>query len=391
MNRSIFLFVLACAVSACNAGSPDAAGGDTPTHTSDPNDGVTPNPNDAAPGAGPNQRFIGRWDTTDPNGPAAAWPGTQIVAGFTGAALNVALEEVEQHTYAGAPVNNYFDVIIDGGAPQKIKLTAGKQVYKLATGLSAGSHSVRLVKRTETQIGITRFGGFSFPSGGALAAGPTVPDRRIEFVGDSGTAGYGSDANVTLATMCTFSASTENADVSYPAQTATLLKADYSDIAYSGKGLVQNRDPVNDPVKTLPVLWERTFADAQPVVPWDPAQWQPQAVIITVGGNDFFASYPPADQYNTVTVAFLKKLRAAYPTAHLFVMVSPMVRTPERPTATQYAQTAASSAGDARVHYIDVPADNGDNGYGCDMHLTVKTNAITANVIAQAIRAQLGW
>ncbi|HET6343860.1 MAG TPA: SGNH/GDSL hydrolase family protein, partial [Myxococcota bacterium] len=342
-------------------------------------------------GVGPNLRFVGRFDTGDPNAPSAAWPGSQIVAGFTGSAITVTLEETEQHTYQGQAVNNYYDVFIDGGDAQKIKLNPGKQVYKLAEGLSAGPHTIRLFKRTETQIGITRFWGFAFPSGGGLAPGPGIPERRIEFVGDSGTAGYGADANVTLQTMCTFSASTESATISYPAQTAALLQADHTNISYSGKGLVQNRDPVNDAVKTLPVMWERTFADAQPEVPWDHSKWQPQAVVLTVGGNDFFASFPPEAQYTSTTVAFLKRIWQVYPKAHVFMMVSPMIRDRERPTATRYAQSVASSAGDERAHYIDVPTDTGANGYGCDMHLTPKTNAITAQAIAEAIRPVLGW
>lgn len=349
-------------------------------------------------------RYLGRFNTVDPNGPRMSWPGSQILAGFTGTSISARFADVTTWHYGADQLitSNYLDVSIDNGAPTVIQLSHTPTTYPLAKSLAAGNHTIRISKRTESDMGTAQFLGFTLDSGSTLipVAGPS--DRRIEFVGDSGTLGYGADGNVTLENMCGFTPKTEHADVSYAMQTGVILHADIHNSSYSGKGLYQNRDVAGDSYYTLPVLWTLTLADTYITnVPWATSDWIPQAVVAVVSGNDFYASTPPAAQFQASVTGFFAKIRSAYPDAHIFLMVSPMLRsagsdnTPgggPRATGLAYAQQAvqAYSGTDKKVHFLPTDEDFGPL-YGCDQHLTVASHRKYAEVIAQAIGAQLGW
>lgn len=367
-----------------------------------PNVAVAPN---ATVPANPNLRFVGRFDTSNANGPIMSWPNSKVIAGFSGTSVTLNVTAIDQQNYYGiGNVDNYLDVRIDGGQPSIVRVAQGVNTYALAKNLAVGNHTLEVTKRTEGQIGSLQYLGLTLDAGAKLVPGPTPRRRRLEFIGDSGTVGYGADGNW-AATRCGFTPATENALVAYSAVTGDLLGADVVLTANSGKGIYQNRDTVNDAVNTLPVLWTMTSGDtyAQPSDPnaarWQPSRYVPDAVVLIVGGNDFAASTPSASAYNKVALAFVQKLRAAYPQAWIFVGISPMLDAPSQgesapsasEVATQYAQALVASAADARVAYLPLALDDGSRGVGCDYHMNAATHRLTAQAIAKFIAAKLGW
>lgn len=349
---------------------------------------TAPAPAAAIPGAA--TRYVGRIDAvTDSSGPILAWPGTQILIGFAGTKLTVSLGELDTTTYDGQRQNNAFDVTIDGAAAPRVTLAHGTTSYVVASGLSRGQHQAVLTKRTEGQIGRVQHLGSS--TDGSLTFTSPVSARRIEFIGDSGTAGYGAEGNF----PCTFTAATENAAVAYPTQVGALLSAEVHSISFSGKGVVQNRDMVNDAEKTLPVLWTRTLPNDENVLTYKPESWQPQVVVMTLGGNDFYVGILSQAEFVAKVTAFISTLRKAYPAAHIYLGVSPMLRDDiaanERDTGLAYARASVAAAASDHVHYLDLPADLGANGYGCDEHMSPGTHRLEAAAIAAAIRGTQGW
>jgi lysophospholipase L1-like esterase len=391
------------AVPAPGNGNQPVAGGNTPTPATNPNGAGNTNVAVPVP-RGPATRIVGRADTvTDSNGPMIAWPGTQVVIGFVGTQLTVNLVEVDTTRYDGQSQNNFFDVSVDGVAGTRIKLTQAASSYQVARGLPNAQHTVVLTKRTEGQVGRVLFRGAT--TDGKLTDTPGAQERRIEFVGDSGTAGYGADGNA----PCDFTAATENANVAYPMVVGSMLNADVHSISYSGKGIVQNRDMVNDNYKVLPVLWSWTLPVDRDQTDWKPATWVPQAVVMTIGGNDFFTQILPEATFNAALVKFIKQVQAAYPGVHVFVGVSPMLRDDNftgdpaepgtwtlagdrrRTAGVKYAKDAVASLADARVHYLDLPYDDGSRRFGCDMHMSPATHKFMATPIVAALKAALAW
>ena len=387
-------------LAACKADAPGAAGG-----VANANDGAA-----AADANGAAIVYHGRFDlVTDPNLPTMSWPGTEMVFGFLGSKLTVTLGAPDPATYSGVTQGLFMAYAVDGGNTQPIQLAAAPTPYVLAQNLPQGQHFVRLAKMTEAQFGRVMFYGAT--TDGTMTYTPPASTRRLEFVGDSGTAGYGE-----LGTYpCTFTTTTENGDAAYPALVGRLLGAEVHNISYSGKGLVQNRDVVNDAYKTMPILWQRTMPLDDPYVLWDANQWRPQAVVATVSGNDVYASIPTQAIFAQKIDGFATALRAAYPQALILFTVSPMLRTNDphpgqRATIISYLQAAVAQAADANVQYLAVAQDNGFNGsncattgcdasdanclgscLGCDDHMYPPTHAIVADTIATALKSKLGW
>src|SRR6187402_2942614 len=105
-----------------------------------------------------------------------SWPSIYFETAFKGDSITLKFEDDQ----------NIFHLILDGGAPVVIN-KPGKQDYAVP-GLTAGTHRVRLEKISETQSSTGRFHGFY--SDDKPTALPKRK-RRIEFIGDSFTVGYG--------------------------------------------------------------------------------------------------------------------------------------------------------------------------------------------------------
>ena len=142
--------------------------------------------------------YAGRWDTSTPTAPRCEWTSCTVALAGTITALNVQL--------AGRP-GGAFQVIVDGAPTSVITLVADQQVYPVVAGLPAGQHAIALFKRTESWTGPVQLNGFQAAAGTKLTT-PVIPKRRIEFLGDSITCGYGNEA---ASQNEHFSEATENA------------------------------------------------------------------------------------------------------------------------------------------------------------------------------------
>ncbi|MFN2104908.1 MAG: endoglucanase, partial [Candidatus Promineifilaceae bacterium] len=169
-------------------------------------------------------RYIGRFDFDNPEGPAFDWSASAVEFSFVGTAVAIHL----------ADGRNSYNVVIDGRS-QVLKTIKDREVYVLAEELEPGEHTFRISKRTEAYVGAAVFKGADI-TGTLLETQPEAV-RRIEFIGDSITAGYGNEGG---SPDCWFTPDTENAGMSYAAVTADSLDADYSLIALSGLGVVRN-------------------------------------------------------------------------------------------------------------------------------------------------------
>ncbi len=325
----------------------------------------------AAPVAPPAVRLVGRFDAQDPMGPRFAWSASGVVARFRGTQLDVRLRD------AGT---NVFQVVVDGSPKAALATSPTKELYSVAMGLAEGEHEVMLLKRTEARVGEVQFLGFVQP----LLVPPPVPKRRIEFIGDSITAGYGNEgANE----HCRFSATTENAYMTYAALTARALSAEHAAVAWSGKTI----DGISE-------IYDRALP-TRPESRWDARAWIPDVVVVNLGTNDVTRGdqqFPFVQSY----VKLLDRVRAQYPKALLVCAVGPMLtdtypagkQTLTRARAYVHAAvTAKKKAGDDRVIFIEFPVQDASNGYGCDYHPSLRTHQIMAERLTTALKTELGW
>jgi lysophospholipase L1-like esterase len=271
-----------------------------------------------------------------------------------------------------------------------LRTRPGQTRYLLAEGLGSGPHQLRLTKRTETFYGTPEFLGLELAPGGRLLTLPGENGRLIEFVGDSITAGYGVEGS---SPTCVYSPETENAALTYAAQTAEMLDAAYTVVAVSGVGVVRNYND-EGPLSsgTMLTYYGRTLAN-EPIEDWQAAQ-PPQAVVINLGTNDFSTMPQPAGElFLNGYTNLIFKIRSRYPDAHIFAVGGPIMVGSAVETIRSVVAQMNQVLGDARVHFV--PIENTLEltavDYGCDWHPNVSGQQKIAVQLAPVMARVLGW
>lgn len=322
---------------------------------------------------------IGRFDTSDSAGPKFAWSASTIKANFEGTNISVNLKSADE---------NWFNVVIDGEVKTPVCVGPGTAMpVLLAAGLTSGTHTIELIKRTEAFCGDVQFLGFHVEDG-ILLPPPAAAARRIELIGDSITCGYGNEGTNPSQY---FALKNENAFLAYGSLTARALNADQITIAWSGKGIVHNYG--GDTSEMMPQIYSRILP-YQSALTWDSSQWIPGVVVINLGTNDFNPNPPDKTIFIATYSGFVKKIRNQYRNAHIYCALGPML-SGERLTSARECLTAVveqfNSAGDAAVHFIEFPMHDGCLGYGEAGYPSVATHARMAKQLVKQIKTDLGW
>ena len=312
---------------------------------------------------------------------AYQWPGVYFETAFNGTAIDFVI----------GPGTVVLHLRVDGEEVATLqKPTPG--TYRVA-GMTEGTHVLRLETATESQAGPNRFGGFFLPQGSQALPLP-VRTRRIEFIGDSHTVGYG---NRSPKRECSDDEVWSSTDTSraYGPQLARRYGADYRVNAISGRGVVRNYGGAAG--DTLPQAWPFVLFDHS--VRDEDRAWQPQAVVIALGTNDFSTPLGEGERwkdraalredYERSYVAFVQSLRARWPDAH-FLLWSTGLHEGEIRRSVQRVVARLQEAGETRAGYV--PVDGLEMG-GCHWHPSLADHARIADILQARIDALpgLGW
>ena len=202
-----------------------------------------------------------------------------------------------------------FDI---DGRPVSYFETKGRMVKKLAASPD-GVHLYRLVKISESNPGKICIRSVNLRKGDAFADLPKPTGRRIEFIGDSFTVGYGDEAKGP--DDGTVYEKTD-ASKSYAFLVADYFKAEFQVNAVSGRGLVHNYGGIV-PEWTLSSLYDYTLPgaiDEENSPLWDFERFHPQVVVVFVGINDFQGDPPHAsvEDFKHAYASLLDKIRHAH-------------------------------------------------------------------------------
>jgi lysophospholipase L1-like esterase len=284
-------------------------------------------------------RYVGRTDARVSHARGLAWSGTELRARFTGTRLGLHMASLH------GP--NYFNLEIDGHRHRLAVTGEAAREWRLREPLSPGEHELRLVKRTEGAMGEARLFGLHLGEGGTLLPPPAARRLRLEFYGDSITAGacdgdMGADQYDDL--------STHDGTRAYGALTAQRLAADYVAIAVSGIGVTRTWGDL-----LMPQVWDRVapHPDA-PRAPLD--AHPPDVVLVNLGQNDHGLPASrgeafPGD-FAPRYLDFVRRLRHRYPHARLVLLIGGMTawkEEPQLPAAIQGALQALRAEGDRLV------------------------------------------
>ncbi|HVN48959.1 MAG TPA: SGNH/GDSL hydrolase family protein [Bacteroidota bacterium] len=326
-------------------------------------------------------QYMGRFDFSNPKEVIFDWAGVGIVAQFEGSSCSVRIRDTTDE----------FAIIIDQNAP-KLLTTDTSENYKVASGLSPFvPHTIFIQKRTEPLVGKGIYKGFILDRGAKLLPPNKRPDRRIEFIGNSITSGYGVMSD---SANCHFSPQTENAGMAFAAITARALQADYHLISFSGRGVVRNYGDANktsfDP---MPSFYDRTCC-FDSTRKWDFTKWIPQVVVIDLGTNDFSTQpFPDKEIFLSAYHRLIDRVRLLYPGVTIFCVSSPMVEEPLTGYVREVVKQQQRMQGrDKDVFFIEIPRSiMAKTDWGCDMHPNIFGAKKMADLIAPMIQLRMNW
>ena len=248
-------------------------------------------------------RWVGRVDVTTEGEVRFDWSGTYADMVLVGSKLTMVASD------SGL---NYFNVIVDGRQHAIVK-TEGKEPQRvvLFEGES-GTYHIRLQRRTEGFNGLTT--AYSFEAEGELDKELSEPRKRhIEFIGDSLTAGYGTDS---ASGSEPYTAETQNCNLAYGCYIARYFDADYNLVAHSGQGVVRNYgDEKTTSDYTMQQRYGLLFDEADGSRNYDFSQraYTPDLVVIFLGTNDFSTKpWPSYEQYAEGYGKMIEQVRAAH-------------------------------------------------------------------------------
>lgn len=305
------------------------------------------------------------------------WPGVYFESRFRGTGVRVRFEAPEEH----------MRLLVDG--EPRAQFTKAGTVDLTVGGLPIGEHVVRLEKQTESQAGGGRFLGF-YPMSGATPLETRSRPRRIEFIGDSHTVGYG---NTSATRQCTGQEVHDRTDTqqAFGPLLARRYDADYRIIAYSGFGIVRNYNG-SSPERSLPLIYGQPTPDSQSGSGPAETGWRPHIIVINLGTNDFSTPLHAGERwrsaeelradYRRTYAEFVKRLAARQPQARFILMGSDQFIADVRAVAAQVNDGAHGLATTVHVTGLDAT--------GCDWHPSLSDNVKMANLLAATIESVPG-
>lgn len=307
---------------------------------------------------------------------------------FRGTRLEVDLEDENR----GGTEHNWFTVVVDDREPVRFRTEPGRHRYTLAEGLPAGEHTVVLSKATEGQNGHNRL--VAVHTEGLLPAAP-LPGRRIEYIGDSITAGYGLDDREVSCDVGTWY-DQNHAWLAYGPRVARRVDAQWMLSAVSGIGMHRNW---NSPGPVMPDVYEDVYMEyTESVTPWDFSRYTPDLVVIALGTNDFSEGdgrQPRPDLDGDAFVrdytAFVGTVRDRYPAARILLLNSPVFDPAKRERLSGYLQQVIDSRKGAGDDAISQFAFDGPYVSGCDGHPGFEEHIRMADALEAEVRKLMSW
>jgi len=333
-------------------------------------------------------QYFGRWDVQD--GVYRTGMGaTYIKANFTGTGLSVFLSNDENN-------HVWWRVSIDDGDFRRFKPHEDKTV--LAEDLTPGIHKVILVRSTEGEAGISEFRGFELdPYNGLLKPEPPK-QRRLEFIGDSITAGAMNEGKFTGENYY----DVEDNDMAYGAQLARMLDADYSIIGKSGQGVVHNyTEPWPSNALHAADTYPFTFIcdEISPENPkWDSSKFSVDAAIVSIGTNDFtdHERQPTEKEFTAGYKRLLEVIRQSNPAAAI-ICADPLPAWIPGEAGEWIKQTVKyfNDRGDRKVYYVAInekkPLLSEDDYTDGETHPNKNGSRKAAKFLKDKIAAILAW
>jgi len=375
----------------------------------------TVHPNDSA------LQYIGRWGFTNASAPTFQWSGSSI--SFT---VQCSSASSISATFDTHDVYTKFGVYLNEGSPDAAALPyqlVKPGTSRIQAAVPAGKTTISIVKTTEDfkanpgEGSKTRlqppcvFHGLEIDASVCTISSSPRKARRMQFIGDSITCGFGNqvtnpiEAAACLAASSITSATNEIAEVLYQMQDtyeswnmqlARKFDADAHVQCLSGIGMCKNGIgllPYSEYNMTYFVDRAMPFSTSTASNMWDYSQYQPDVLVINLGTNDYIVSTGPSSptyaSFQAHYVAFVTKLMQNYHTDKTSIILAcgPMTN-----RQCPYVKAAATIlAKSFKAAYVDVSLTGYPILLGCAGHPNQVEDTSMVEKMVPMVKKLTGW
>lgn len=300
----------------------------------------------------PDIAYEGRIDTSRIGAAELYWPGSSIKIKFKGQSIGAVMGE--------SSADNYYNIIVDEKQAFIFRPDTTRGYQELASGLSPGNHSLEMFRRTEWDRGKTSFYGFRIDGNAKLLPRAEKKKRKIEFYGNSITAGYAvEDTTGGDSPDSTYT----NNYLSYAALIARHYNAEYHCTSKGGIGIT---------ISWFPLIMPEAYNRLDPLDPaseWDFSRYQPDIIVINLMQNDSWLVHMPEHPEFTSRFGdnapggedvirayqnFVTGIRGHYPAAYIVCAMGNMDATRKGSVWPGYVSQAVENIGDSRIltHFV---------------------------------------
>lgn len=268
-----------------------------------------------------------------------------------------------------------------------------RAAYAAAKGVAAAELprelAVRIVKYSEAAFGAMGIR-YLLVDDTAVLRPLAGKKRRLEFIGDSITCGYGIEG---IWNVDVFNTPQENPFKNYALRTARALDADYQLVSWSGIGLISDWVPPErdtpDETILMPQLYPYTAYTASErlgIKPelWDASRFAPDIVIIHIGTNDDSYTREIAEREEAFAEAYrglYRRVRGNYGSVEIVCCLGLMTRT-LCPVVDRLVKELRA-AGDTHIHYVEFEGQKEENGIAADWHPSETTHRKAAERLTE--------
>ncbi len=330
------------------------------------------------PANDPLYTYMGRISYDDDGIPSWTYPGVQIQTVFTG--TSVAMRTNED--------SGFYVVQIDDDEPFKVECGKKEERTQLASNLADTRHRLTITYAIEGHAKKPKFYGLYLDDGAALVEKPQLPERKIEFIGNSITCGYGNEGN---GKEKTFYYRCQNFCKTYAAITAQRLNAQYHVVARSGIGVYRNYMG-KIPDQLMKFIYPHTKYSTKGEL-WDFSKYQPHLVCLALGTNDTTGSYS-ADGLADAFVLFVRTLRDYYPEARIVMLIGPMMSEKRRADLRRAHQAVIDDGkerGDNAIFSFEFSESDKAMGMGSQGHPNVAHHQVMADELTPYLQQLMNW
>ena len=310
---------------------------------------------------------------------------------FSGKKLDIILncdnDSVKEDYYRNKP---RIEITVNGRIRIKKVIKGWNERYTLISSETPVTAKIGIIKLSEAAFSLCSAEAET-DEDAVIVPVPALP-KRIEFIGDSITCGYGvDDSNI----ESEFSTEAENAAKSYAYLCSQLLGTEYSLFAYSGYGVISGwtlTGSRNDR-EILPPYYEkltRSYKTADGIllddIPWDFTSQPNDIVVLNIGTNDNSYCIRNKDAYEEFETAYADLLRTVHrcnPDAAIISTIGIMNVTTDE-SIHKAVQRFTEESG-VKVYEFSFTPQDGNLGYGSDYHPSEDTHIYAAEELARFI------